>query len=375
MPTPATLESQQSLLTSYAVGEPVSATHGARWALQLAHLLGRQVHRVCSCTVQKLAARTASAKTVKVAYQRSRGARLAVIRVEMQLDDFAVVGGGAFAIALGYLVTVAVTLPSGASWIDQGMLDGVLTCSVPSPFTSGRIVYEGIADVTGCSVTAAADFIVTITGSGAGTHEGLQCVTILESPLSAIKPESGEYGITYTWPDPRNVLSEGDADGPKGFKSIVQLEQSVATELRWMWQLVGYEDSAPTTAGDTWFHTGTTMSEVNWRAGIGAAYLPWYAKSRKLYGTSAGMVVTVRVRYYSANGGKLRLVITPTGGASTNSDITLPVSAAWTTVTQSVTLPATGTLQEFSIEPRLQDNNVAGTTYISQIAMIQTEAL
>ena len=77
MPTPAPLVPQESSLDRLMVRRPVSSRHGARWASQLAHLLGRQTHRVCSCAMQVLVARTAAALPVKIAYCRSPAAKLA----------------------------------------------------------------------------------------------------------------------------------------------------------------------------------------------------------------------------------------------------------------------------------------------------------
>lgn len=373
MATPGQLIPQQSTLDSYKVRDPVSATHGARWISQLTHIFARHVHRVASCRTQQLSARTASAKLVKVAYRRSRSAKLAIVRVEMFYDATITISG--LDLALGHRATLLLGLPSGATLVarDDELLDGAHNLSLPSPVTTNRLAYETLVNVTGCSTTTTSDFTVTITGVGAETHLGISTVSVYELPLGALLPESGDYGLAYAWADPRNFLETGDADGPRGFNSLVRLEQSAAIEQRWMWQIFGYEDSAPSPTGDTWVRTGTTMGVPDWRGRLGAAAVRFQARSRALYGTSAGMVCTLRARYYSANGGKLRLVVTPIGGVATNHDLTLPVSAAWAVASVSITLPATGTVQEFTIEPQMQDNNVAGDTYISQISIIQED--
>ena len=374
MATPAQLTSQQSTLDSYKVRDPVSATHGARWISQLTHLLARQVHRVCSCRTQQLSARTANAKSLKIAYRKSRGAKLVIVRVEMYHDNTVIFSG--LDIAEGNRATLLLTLPSGASLVarDDEVFDGAHNLTLPSFYTTNRIAYETLLDVTGCSTTTTSDMTVTIAGVGAETHIGISTVTVYEVPLGALLPESGDYGLAYAWADPRNFLETGDLDGPRGFYSLLRLEQSAAIEQRWMWQIFGYEDSAPSPTGDTWLRTGTTMGAIDWRGRVSTATQRFRARSRALYGTSAGMVCTLRARYYSANGGKLRLVVTPIGGAPTNIDLTLPISAAWTTATVSITLPASGTDQEFTIEPQLQDNDAAGVTYLSQISIIQEES-
>lgn len=372
MPTPAPLTSQQATLDALLVRNPVSAIHGSRWAMQLAHLFARQVHRVCSHNPQYIQTRRNAIATCKVVYQRSRGARVARVIVEMQIDSTLV--SGAINIARGYKALVTVTPPTGATWIDQGSLDGVKLCSLPSPYSSGNVTYEGWIDVTGCSVTAPSDMIVSIVGNGADTHAGLSTITLQESPLSYLSPETGEYGIAGSWPDPRNNLETGDGDGPVGFNSLIQLEQSAATELRWIWQIFGYEDAAPVVGGDTWFVTGNVIAAMDFRNRLGTTGNPTFrARARSHYGTATGMAATLRVRYYSANGGQIRLAITPRGGATVNTDLALGVSAAWTTASVALTLPASGTEQEFSVVITLKDNNAVGTTFISQVSLIQSE--
>lgn len=376
MPTPAPSAPQESALSRLLVRQPVSSRHGGRWASQLAHLLGRQTHRVCSHTVQALSGRTASAKTANVAYTRSPDAQLALIAIELRYDGLQS-SGGLTLIDYGYQVNVTVTAPTGATWLDQGapdaLLDGSVDISLPSVLVAGRRWLTGVLDVSGCSTSSFLDLAVEIVGVGADTHLGLATVHLIELPLGSLQPENSDAGLLLSWPDPRNWLEEGPAsDGPRGLNALVQLEQLACERLRHWWQIVGYEDAAPTTGGDTWFTSSAALAAPNWRGAIGTTANPtWRTRARAIYGTSAGQAVTVRVRYLAASGGTLRLTMTPRGGAATTIDVTCAASAAWTTATGTVALPASGTDQEVDLV--VTAKATAGDFFFSQVAVRQTE--
>ena len=373
MPTPAPLQPQESSLDRLMVRRPVSSRHGARWASQLAHLLGRQTHRVCSCALQVLSTRTAGARPAKIAYCRSPDAKLAIVQIELRYDALQT---SPVVFPSGFLVTVNVVAPTGATWVDRGppeaLLDGSVSILLPSPTISGRKWLTGILDVSACSTTTVSDLSITITGVGTDTHEGLGTVTLVEVPRGAIAPETGDAGLQLQWCDPRNWLEEGSAlTGPRGLSTALDLERLASEELRWWWQLVGYEEATPGT--DTWAQTSTTFAALNWRQGLGTLASPkWRVRSRALYGTAAGMAVEIRVRYYAASGGTVRVIVTPVGGSPTNLDIVCAASAAWTTATLTATIPSSGTDQRCDIE--IQAKTTSGTLYLSQIAIRQTDA-
>lgn len=373
MPTPAPLQPQESSLDRLMVRRPVSSRHGARWASQLAHLLGRQTHRVCSCALQVLSTRTAGARPAKVAYCRSPNAKLAIVQIELRYDALQT---SPVVFPSGFLVTVNVVAPTGATWVDRGppeaLLDGSVSILLPSPTISGRKWLTGILDVSACSTTTVSDMSVTITGVGTDTHQGLGTITLVEVPRGAIAPETGDAGLQLQWCDPRNWLEEGTAlTGPRGLSTALDLERLASEELRWWWQLVGYEEATPGT--DTWAQTSTTMAALNWRQGLGTLASPkWRVRSRALYGTAAGMAVEIRVRYYAAAGGTVRVIVTPVGGVATNLDIVCAASGAWTTATLAAVIPSTGTDQRVDIE--IEAKTTSGTLYLSQVVIRQTEA-
>ena len=370
MPTPAPLQPQESELSRYVVGEPVSARHGARWASQVAHLLGRHGHRVCSHNVQPLAARTASIKTVQVQYLRSQIAKVALVAVELR-DDYAITGATRL-IPQGYRVTVTATAPSGATWIDRDQLDGVAQIMLPNPGLAGRKWLYGLLDVSGCSSTSISTLKIDIQGVSTETHLGLGCVQLLELPLASVRPEDGENGLLISWCDPRNWLEQGPAaTGPRGFSALVDIEQKCATRLRWWWQLLGYEDASVSTSGDSWFVTGS-MAALNWRGSVTTTFSPLFrTRVRRIHDGSA--IVDFRVRYLAASGGKVRFVVTPVGGSATNFDVTCSSSASWTTAALTAqSIPTTGTDQMVEIE--LKAEGTAGSTiYVSNATIHSAE--
>ena len=317
MPTPAPLQPQESSLDRLIVRRPVSSRHGARWASQLAHLLGRQTHRVCSCAMQVLSTRTAAARVAKVAYCRSPDAKLALVAIELRYDRLQT---SPVIFPDGYRVYVDVDAPTGATWVDRGppeaLLDGTAEIQLPPQTLSGRRWLTGILDVSACSATTVSDMTVTITGVGTDTHEGLGTVTLVEMPRGAIAPETGDPGLQLQWCDPRNWLEEGGSlTGPRGLTAALDLERLASEQLRWWWQLIGYEQATPST--DTWAQTSTSFAGLNWRQGLDSLASPKFrVRARALYGASAGMAVEIRVRYYAASGGTVRGVATPVGGAA-----------------------------------------------------------
>lgn len=370
MPTLVPLQPQESSLDRLIVGAPVSARHGARWASQIAHLFGRQTHRVCSHVVQPLSSRAASTKRVVAHYLRSKSAVVALVAVELREDTVTV--SGATIVAAGYQVNVTVTAPSGAAWIDQGSLDGATAVTLPSPYLAGRKWLVGLLDVSGVLSTSASTVIVDIVGVGGDTHLGLATVHVVELPLSSLRPESGESGLLLSWCDPRNWLEEGPAAaGPRGLSALVDLEQQAAIRQRWWWQILGYEDASPSTGGDSWYRTSAAMGVLNWRGSLGAAYSPKFrTRLRQIHlGTCD---VTARVRVYAANGGTIRFVVTPVGGGATNLDVACPASAAWASVAGGATLTVSGSQL---VDVEIQALSTSGTIYLSNATLQSAETV
>lgn len=375
MPTPVPLQPQESSLDRLVVGAPVSARHGARWASQVAYLFGRHGHRVCSHTVQALTSRTSSSKRVQVQYLRSKLTQVALVAIELRDDGTTVVVGSA-PIPSGHDVRVTVTAPSGATWIERGTaeepLDGSADISLPSTFLSGRKWLYGLLDVSSVLSTSVSTMTIDIAGSGGDTHLGLGTVELVELPLASIKPESSESGLLLSWCDPRNWLEEGPAaSGPRGLSALVDLEQQATIRQRWWWQILGYEDSAPSTGGDTWYRTSAVMGALNWRGSLGTAHSPKFrTRLRQIH--SGTCDVTGRVRVYTAGGGTIRFVITPVGGVATNFDVVCPASAAWASVAAGTTLSVSGS-QLVDIE--IQALATSGTIYLSNATLQSAETV
>jgi hypothetical protein len=115
------------------------------------------------------------------------------------------------------------------------------------------------------------------------------------------------------------------------------------------------------------------MGALDWRQGLGTLASPVFqVRARSLYGTSAGMAVEIRVRYYATGGGTVRLIATPVGGVASNLDVICPAGAGWQVATLAAVIPATGTGQR--VELQIEAKATSGTLYLSQVAIRQTEA-
>jgi hypothetical protein len=247
-----------------------------------------------------------------------------------------------------------------------------VSIGLPSPTLSGRRWLTGLLDVSACSTTTVSDMTVEIAGVGTDTHEGLGTVTLVEVPRGALAPESGETGLQLQWCDPRNWLEEGPAPtGPRGMSALLDIERLASEQLRWWWQLVGYEEATPNQ--DTWARASTSMGAINWRQGLDSLASPVFqVRARSLYGTSAGMAVEIRVRYHATGGGTVRVIATPVGGVASNLDVICAAGAGWQVATLAAVIPATGTDQR--VELQIEAKATSGTLYLSQVCIRQTEA-
>lgn len=358
-----------SELAAHLVRDPVSASNnGAMFSAQLAFLLGRALEQVACVTTSLLSGYTASARIVYLQYRPSPGCRLARLRVDVGPDPATLVTGANYSTD-GKLVTLALTLPAGASCTDVAF-NGTKTLSQRAKNAAARQSYYATIDLgaVGSVGDAIQDIGVTITGVGAHTHIGFDMLSLFEMPLATLRPETSESGMAQPWFDPRNDLHDGDGGLGQGFPTIITNEQNAATKVRMHWQVATYEDT-----GEAWFTASAVHAALNWRGGLTTTYDPvWRLRAKNTYGTSAGCVCTLRVRYRSTDAGELRIAHTPVGGALTRTVLTLPTTAgAWSTASVSVTLPATGTLQEVDIA--FDAKITSGTLYLSSIALVGTE--
>lgn len=358
-----------SELAAHLVRDPVSASNnGAMFSAQLAYLLGRALEHVACFAMAPLSGYTAAARIVYVQYRPSPGCRLVAFRVDVGPDPATLVTGANYSTD-GKLVTLALTLPAGATCTTTAF-NGVATLSQRAKNAAARQTYTAMIDLgaAGSVGDAIQDIGVTIAGVGAHTHIGFDMLDMVEIPLATLRPETSEAGMAQPWFDPRNDLHDGDGGLGQGFPTIITQEQNAATKVRMHWQVGTYELTT-----EAWFTASAVHAALNWRGGLTTTYDPvWRIRAKNTYGTSAGCIVTLRVRYNSTDAGELRIAHTPVGGALTRTVLTLPTTAgAWSTASVSVTLPATGTLQELDIA--FDAKITSGTLYISSIALVGTE--
>jgi hypothetical protein len=352
-------------LDRLAVGRAVSARHGRHWNHELTFLLAHNVHPVVNAVFND-----SGARTVKVAYNRSPGVQVLLVEYEL--------GYGPDESTLA-LSTFTVTASSGtvAALDDNGFLDGSAEIQPDSNAKLNRSIFRGFLDVTGLTVGTTVDLIFTYANVSTDPEgAGLYRLSVMEVPLADVSPvddPTTEVGLEPVWSDPRRAIVDGSTTGDEGFVRLTAMLDKARSQVRRYWQWITTEGTA---AGEAWRVTATAAGTTFPFGGSGSART-FKSKARHLYTVGGSMqpeTTQIRVRYNNSGiGCTLRCVVTPVGGAAVNTDISLPnAGASWDDVTAELLLPTTGTGQEFTIQFQAW-NSGAGTTYVSQIAIISNE--
>jgi hypothetical protein len=352
-------------LDRLAVGRAVSARHGRHWNDELTFLLAHNVHPVVNAIFND-----SGAHTVKVAYNRPPGVQVLLVEYELAY------GADESTLALS---TFTVTASSGTvtPLDDNGFLDGSAEIQTDSSAKLNRSIFRGFLDVTGLTVGTTVDLIFTYANVSIDPEgPGLYRLSVMEVPLADVSPvddPATEVGLEGVWSDPRRAIVDGDTSTDEGFVRLFAMLDKARSQVRRYWQWVTSED---TTTGFAWRVTATAAGTTFPFSVSGTARV-FKSKARHLYTTTSMQPETtqIRIRYNNSGiGCTLRCVVTPVGGAAVNTDVSLPNAAAsWATVTAELLLPTSGTGQEFTIEFQSW-NSGAGTTYVSQVAIISNES-
>jgi hypothetical protein len=353
-------------LSRLAVGRQVSAHHGRHWNHELTFLLAHNVHPV----VNNVFGGDGGARTVKVAYNRAPGVQVLLVEYELAQGIDA---------SIAALSTFTVTASSGtvAEVGGAGLLDGTTQAQPDSNTRHDRTVFQSFLDVTGLTVGTTVDLIFTYADASSDpVGAGLYRLSVFEVPLADVAPESAsttEVGLEGPWSDPRRAIVDGSTTTDEGFVRLVAMLDKARSQIRRYWQWITTEGTG---AGEAWRVIATSAATFPF-GGSGAART-FQSKARHLYssgGTLQPETTQVRIRYNNSGiGCTLRCVVTPVGGAAVNTDVSLPNSAgAWAAVTAALSLPTSGTNQEFTISFQAW-NSASGTTYVSQIAIYSNEA-
>lgn len=350
-PTPARL-------ARLAVGQPVSSAHGSRWAQDLAFLEAYALPPVAAATLPQTSATSPS--TLRVAYARSPGCQLLLVRVQQHPRA-----------AIGARSTITATL-TGATWYVANGLDGTAELNAPphDRRDEGGVVV-GYLDVSGVTAGTVQDLAI-VTANVADNPYGLREVLVAELPVAAVDPVGApttEVGVDGAWPSRDNPLYDGATDQARGFVRLWDRLDAARTKVRRHWQVCALED----TAGAFSCTATGAFGSVVFRPTTGADPA-WRLRARALWGASASTPnrYTFRVRYRTANAGgtvKIRPVFNGVAGAT----LSVGGTTSWTAATVTVEVPTDGTDQEVTIRFEAMTDATAGTLYISQLALIEDE--
>jgi len=351
MPTPVTQAPSAFSLDAVRTGEPVSVGTVARLAEEIAFLVG---HNLVKAGEADAPLRPTGAGritlvglsyTLRVPYTRSSGARVIRIAVEIHesneiLDSQA----------------ITVTLPTGATWLDAGGLDGTGTFYNPPLGRTTPMEIVGFADVSGVTASMTQEIAVATTPTSKGA--GVRRVTLHECPLSSLAVSASEPGWDAAATRSGRPVIDGGSASPRGMQRLFYVLDQARSAWRQHWLLSGVE-SADTSTNPShtphWCRETATEGNVDWLQVAPVNDPNWYLQVRDLYaGTASAWKLRVRYRTSSATDCELKLyhqggslsANSFTGvGAEGNTAVTLTGTSgawAWTTAT-AVQLPRDGT--------------------------------
>jgi len=351
MSTPVPQAASAFALSTVRTGRPVAAAGLSRLVSEGAFVAGHLLHKAGEARIPtRPAGRTVLdglAHRAQVPWSRSPGVQVVRVVVELHASN-----------ELGDSQTIAVTLPTGAAWIDAGGLDGTVDLyNPPAGRTSPREIV-GWCDVSGCTAGALTDvfeFAVTPTAKGAG----LRRATIVEVPLAAFEVGAGEPCLDGAAVRAGRLVVDGT------MQQVFKVLDAGRAGYRQHWLLSGLESDDTTGAGSTphWSRESSTSGPIDWLATSGSGDPAWYLTPRALYGAAVSGNWQGRVRYRTSNAVACQIVLAfeagdVTGGAwvgagsgVVTSSIMLPgTSGAWAWVDQAAVIPVDGPLVRVAVD-------------------------
>ena len=366
-------------LEAVRTGRPVVAAGLARMAQEIAFLNGHNLHKCGEVYCpNRPAGRTALeglAMSAHVPYSRTPGAQVARVVVELHPSN-----------ELGDSQTIAVTLPTGAAWLDDGGLDGsTVHYNPPRGRVAPRelIAWCDVSGVTAGTLTHAFTFTTTPSAKGSG----IKRATVTEAPLAALAIDADEPG----WDEaattsPRPVI-DGGASSPRGMQRLFRCIREARKGYRQHFLLSGLESADTTAYGTTphWSRESATDGALDWVRTAGATDPCWYLVTRALYDTATAGAWYARVRYRTSNATACELTIIAEGGAITSgawvgsgspitNTITLTAtSGAWAWLNQAAQLPSDGTDGLVRITITAKGPGATHLLSIAAVALIEDE--
>lgn len=342
MSTPVPQAASAFALATVRTGQPVRVGGLERMSAEGAHVVGHNLHKTGEAQIPlRPAGRTVLeglAHRVQIPYVRSEGAQVARLAVELHGSD-----------ELADSQTIAVSLPSGASMIDDGGLDGSTVLYNPA---GGRttprelVAWIDVSGVTAGTLTDVVQLTVTPTSKGAGVARA----SIMESPLAAFTVGGSEPCVDGAAVRTGRLVVDGWA------QRTFTVMAAGRAGYRQHWAVSGLESDNTTGAGSTphWSREASTLGAIDW---LGATDPAFYFAPRALYGSATAGSWQARVRYRVSNSTacELRLYVEAgtitaaawvgAGSGVVTHTVTLPgTSGSWAWIDQAVTIPVDGPL-------------------------------
>lgn len=350
MSTPVPQAASAFALATVRTGRSVRTGGLTRLVDEGAFVVGHNLHKTGEAQIPlRPAGRTVLvglAHRVQIPYVRSEGAQVARLAVELHGSN-----------ELADSQTIAVSLPSGASMIDDGGLDGSTVLYNPA---GGRttprelVAWIDVSGVTAGTLTDVVQLTVTPTSKGAGVARA----SIMESPLAAFTVGGSEPCVDGAAVRTGRLVVDGWA------QETFTVMAAGRAGYRQHWAVSGLESDNTTGAGSTphWSREASTLGAIDW---LGATDPAFYFAPRALYGSATAGSWQARVRYRVSNGTacEARLYVEAgdlvagawvgAGSGVVTHTVTLPgTSGSWAWLDQSATIPVDGPLVRITTEAK-----------------------
>lgn len=385
MSTPVLQFPTNFALSGVRTGEPVTSATLSRLADEVGFLSGYNLAKLGEAyTPRRPSGRTVLgglAFSVHVPFTRHPGTQ--IVRVAVELHDSNEIGDSQ---------TVTATLPTGASWLDAGGLDGSVTFYNPATGRTAPREIVGWLKVSSVTAGTLTD-VVSFTTSPSAKGAGIRRATLHEVPLSTLAVSSSAPGWDASACRAQRPVIDGGASSPRGTQRLFHCLDIARASWRQFLTLSGVESADTTGTGTTphWSRESATRGEIDWCQRGAYVIDPgprWYLNVRALYGsTGAASEWKMRARYRTSNATDCSLRIYHRGGsissgsftgaaAEGSTDLTLPAtSGAWAwSDPVAVSLPVDGTAGLVRIRFEAEGPGAAQLLSLSCIDLRENEA-
>lgn len=378
MTTPVSQVATTFDLGGVRTAQPVVSGGWSRWSEELSFLLGHDLHNAggAHITARPLG-RTSLlglTYTVRIPYCRSPGAHIVRLVVTLHQSDERT------------SQTIAVTLPTGATWLDAQGLDGTFAFPNSPTGRTNSEEFVGWVDVSGVDETdLALEFAFKCTPADSKAV-GIQRCNVLEVPRAAFPLSATEPVFDAASTRPGRLVVEGGPLVTSGGERVFYELDRARAEMRQHFCFAGVESADATLAAVTphWNRETASYGAVDW---LQQRDVELFLRPRKLYRGNVSTAWRLRVRYRSSNattcGLKLYVeagTIDPTsfiwvpGVAAVAQTVSLAgTSGAWAWKDVNVTVPGDASDQIVKVRFEAKGPGAGQLLSLATIGLIERE--